>query len=64
MKRKLHVYCLYKGDKFVDVGTASELADKLHCTTGYIYHITCDYMRKMDNNGSRLLAYRLEDDVE
>lgn len=59
-------YALYKGDKFLDLGTAEELAKKFnvkketikfYCTNTYLKRIGKDYK-------NRLIAVKLEGDIE
>lgn len=63
-KKHVQIYCLYRGDEFVDVGSAEELAEKFGCTISSIYQKSCPTNKNRDTNGKRLLAYKLVDDGE
>ena len=54
-------YAIYRGDEFVDVGTAAELAERMHVRTGTIYSLASRGSRGRDR-GNRLVAYALEDE--
>lgn len=53
------VYALYKGDEFIDIGTAAELAEKLNCKVKTIYQYTVPAKRECKNT---LLAIRIDDE--
>lgn len=63
---KENIYALYKGDKFIDLGTKKELAEKMGYnpeTIGYFASPT--YYRKIakrKNSSNSLIAIRIEDD--
>lgn len=59
--RRTAVYALYRGDEFVDVGTADELAGRRHVTPEYVRWMACPVARRRDRGG-RLLAVRTEED--
>jgi len=55
------LYSLYRGDDFVDVGTAEELATRHGIKESSIVHMsTPSYHRR--KVGDRLLAYKLEEE--
>ena len=56
-------YAIYRGDEFVDVGTAAELAERMNVRTGTIYSLASRGSRGRDR-GNRLVAYVLDDDGE
>lgn len=58
---KQAIYALYKGDQFMDIGTATELAEKLNCKVKTIYQYAMPTKRECKNT---LLAIRIEDDTE
>ncbi|WP_172425566.1 hypothetical protein [Latilactobacillus sakei] len=54
-------YAVYKGDKFIDLGTADYLANKFGVPRKTIWYWTAPaYWRK--NKGNSLIAIRIEDD--
>ncbi len=54
-------YAVYKGDKFIDLGTAKYLADKFGVPRKTIWYWTAPaYWKK--NKGNSLVAIRIEDD--
>ena len=54
------LFALYKGDEFIDVGTARELSGKHGISTKSIYWMASPSNQKRDR-GNKLLAIRLED---
>lgn len=53
------IYALYKGDEFVSVGTASELAKEFGHTRDWVHFLKPD--RKINNeNKNNLTAYELK----
>ena len=58
MAKKPSEYALYKGDTFIDIGTAEELAKKLNCKVKTIYQYAMPAKRQCKNT---LLAIRIED---
>lgn len=54
------LFALYRGDEFVDVGTARELAERQGVKPSTISFMASPAYRKRAK-GDRLLAYRLED---
>lgn len=57
---KQSLFALYRGDEFIDVGTARELSEKHSISTQSIYWMATPANHKRDR-GNRLLAIRLED---
>lgn len=54
-------YAVYKGDKFIDLGTAEYLSNKFGVPRKTIwYWVTPAYWRK--NKGNSLITIRIEDD--
>lgn len=60
MKKKVY-YAVYKGDKFIDLGTAKQLAEKFNVTPKTIMFMNSKSMKARDKYYNRLLAYRIED---
>lgn len=60
MRKKVKIFGLYKGDKFIDVGTARELAERRNVKVRTIrYLITPAYVKKIkkrDNPDDALVA--------
>lgn len=51
----MKTYAIYKGDKFIDVGTAQELANRLHITTHTVYtYAARHYIKKCKNRNKRM----------
>lgn len=65
--RKESIYAVYKGDKFIDLGTKKELAKRLNVKPEFIGYLTTPVNRRriaktktgMDN---RLIAIKIEDE--
>lgn len=60
MKKKVY-YAIYKGDKFIDLGTVNQLAKKLNVSPKTIRFMSSKSMKARDKYYNRLLAYRIED---
>jgi hypothetical protein len=60
-KMKTAEYALYKGETFLDIGTAKELADKFHVSTNFIQWLAYPTALKRYNesNGNRMIAVKL-----
>lgn len=60
MRKKIKIFGLYKGDKFIDVGTASELAKRRNVNTKTIRYLTtpayAKKIKKRDNSEDALVA--------
>lgn len=54
------IFALYKGDEYLDMGTAQELANKLEVKTETIKFYATPTNHKRNPNG--LVAIRVEDD--
>ena len=61
-KSKEKIYAIYKGDKFIDVGTIKELSQRLGKTQEAIYFMTTPVAKRRDINYNHLVAYQLEDE--
>lgn len=61
---KEKVYAIYKGDKFIDLGTKKELAEKLNVKPETIGFLTTPIYKKRrgKNIDNALIAIRIEDD--
>ena len=60
-------FALYKGDKFIDLGTAKELAEKYNVTPKTIrqYYATPSHLKrcqKHDENGNYLIVIKLDEE--
>lgn len=55
-------FAIYKGDEFLDIGTATELAKKLNTTPKYIKHLStpANLRRFNKSKGNRLIAVKLD----
>ena len=61
MKRPVE-YVVYKGEEFIDIGTAKELADRLSMNLKYIYWTaTCRRFRKWKRHTKAYEIYRVEE---
>lgn len=61
MSRKKGIYALYKGDKFIDLGTLEELAKKENVSKKTIfYYKTPAYKRKFKNDENRKVLIKIE----
>lgn len=62
---KENMYALYKGDKFIDLGTKEYLAKKLNVTPNTIYYYTtAAYRKRIKDYSKRLFVIKIEDDQE
>lgn len=62
-KTKLREYALYKGEKFISVGTSVELASLWGVSPKTIrFWSTPYYRRKFKDDKNRLICIKLEDD--
>lgn len=58
-------FALYRGDEFVDVGTAEEIAKRLGCKPDTIrFYATPSYQARLKDRDKRLIAVRIEEDDE
>jgi len=56
-------FALYRGDEFVDVGTAEEIAKRLGCKPDTIrFYATPSYQARLKDRDKRLIAIRIEED--
>ena len=57
-------YALYKGDKFIDLGTKEYLAELLGVTEQTIYfYSTPTYKKRGGENSNRYVVIKIEDEV-
>lgn len=61
MKPKI-IYGLYKGDEFIDVGTAKELAEKLGVKKETIWFYATPTNHKRNNSDKRIQAVKFKED--
>ena len=54
-------YAMYKGDRFIDLGTLSYLAQKYHKRADSLKFLSYPAAHRK-NRGNRLLLYKIEDD--
>ena len=59
MKMTEDEYALYKGDKFIDLGTIAYLANKYHRTEKSIKYLTLPSVHKK-SHGNMLLVYKIK----
>lgn len=52
-------YAIYKGDTFVTLGTAKDIAEELGVSTSVVYYWASETAKKRCK-GNSLLAYRIE----
>lgn len=56
------IYAIYRGDKFIDLETKYQLAEKLNVSPKTInYYSTPMYKKRVKNYEKRLLAIKVED---
>ncbi len=56
-------YALYKGDKFIDLGTREYLAKVLNCTLDTITFLaTPSHFKRIKEDSNALIVIRIEDD--
>lgn len=55
-------YALYKGDKFIDLGTAKELADKLGIKVrSLLFFATPTYRKRTKDYDKAMIVIKIED---
>lgn len=60
---KENVYVIYKGDKFIDLGTKKELAKKLNVTPQTIYfYTTPSYQKRIKDYSKKMIVIKIEND--
>ena len=58
------MFALYRGDEFVDVGTAEEIAKRLGCKPDTIrFYATPSYQKRLKDGDNLLIAVRIEEDA-
>lgn len=67
MKEK--IFALYKGDKFIDIGTAKELANRRNVTPKFIKHLSTpanlnriNTRKNKDKPSNAMLCVKIEDE--
>ena len=63
-KKHPKVYGVYKGDKFIDVGTADEICRNQGWTKAYFFCLKSPKYQNSPNKGQRLEIFKLEEDDE
>ena len=62
MNKLEKVYAIYKGDKFIDLGTKKELAEKLKIKPKSIcYYISPSYQKRSKVYNKRLIVIEIKD---
>lgn len=59
-----HVYALYRGDKFVAVGTSAEISEQTGLPKGSLYRICHDTASTEEGVARRYEMFKLEADEE
>lgn len=60
---KQATYALYRGDDFVDIGTADQLAGKLGCKAETIrFYAAPSYRARLKEGSKSLIAVRIEEE--
>jgi len=55
------IYALYRGDEFIDLGTADELAKKRGVSKNTIQFLASPIYKKRHNNSDKVIfAYKIE----
>lgn len=56
-------YAIYKGDKFIDLGTATELSNKLGIKVNSLkFHARPVYRRRVKNYDKAMIVIKIEED--
>ena len=56
-------FAVYRGDEFVDVGTAEEIAKRLGCKADTIrFYAAPSYQARLKEGSKSLIAVRIEED--
>jgi len=59
----MQIYALYKGDKFIDLGTKEYLAKKLNVKPETIsFYTTPSYRKRIKDYNKTLIIIKIEDD--
>ena len=61
--KKKKEYALYKGEEFIDLGTAQYLAQKMGISERTIYSMATQHHKSRDK-GNAIIAIKIEDDEE
>ena len=66
MSRTPYVYALYDGDKFIDLGTKKELAERNNLKESYIHSLTTPRWRRKRKEGYPIVIKigRTDDNLE
>lgn len=59
MGRKICEYALYKGDTFIDIGTAEYLSSKYNIDKNYIYY-RCYCKKQLDGSRNGIFVVKLD----
>ena len=62
--RQPTIYALYRGDTFIDVGTARELAARHNVKENTIRYMATAQYKRLHNYDRTVFAYRIEVDDE
>jgi hypothetical protein len=58
-------FAVYRGDEFVDVGTAEEIAKRLGCKPDTIrFYASPSYKARLKDGNNRLVAVRIDEEDE
>ena len=61
-KKEVQSYAIYRGDKFVFVGTKQECADHLKVKPSTIYFLSTEVHRRRTKSENALLTIKLSDE--
>lgn len=60
--KKQNIYALYKGDRFIDMGTREYLANLLKCKVRTIsFFATPAYKKRIRDNSNAIIVIKVED---
>lgn len=61
--KKTRDYVAYRGDDFVDIGSAKELSERLNVPVKTIYwHACCTRHQQLEHFKSTIVFYKVEED--
>jgi len=59
------MFAVYRGDEFVDVGTAEQIAKRIGCKPDTIrFYATPSYQARLKDKDNRLIAVRIDKEDE
>ena len=61
-RKKKTIYAIYRGDKFIDVGTINELSKRMGKSKSFIKFLTSPTNKKRDIYYNRMVGYKLDDE--